>query len=128
MQKNTERLLKDKSWHNDISPSFYFHVETSYYVLWVDHVEQTKRQDSNCRCLVQEAINEGDAANPKIYSSDGDIIFKSENTGDLSQFLNILFTNSGIYNVCSMTAFSSWLQLSTKGLDFCSLFTYHRYK
>jgi hypothetical protein len=90
--------LNDKSWHNDASPSFYFNVGSLYYVLWVDYSEPSKREDSNCRYLIQEAINEGSENDPEVYSSDGDIIFESENAKELSQFANALFTNSGIYN------------------------------
>ncbi|QDO82417.1 hypothetical protein FM037_03110 [Shewanella psychropiezotolerans] len=80
--------LKDKSWHNDVCPSFYFNVGTKYYVLWIDYSELAKRDGSNDRYLVQEATNEGDEKHPEIYSSDGNIIFEGELFTDLNQFLN----------------------------------------
>lgn len=79
--------LIDKSWHNDVCPSFYFNVGEQYYVLWVDYPEQEKREYSNKRYLVQEAKNEGDQKYPEISSSDGEMIFEGEFIEDLNYFL-----------------------------------------
>ncbi|ACJ31146.1 Conserved hypothetical protein [Shewanella piezotolerans WP3] len=87
--------LIDKSWHNDVSPSFYFNVGQQYYVLWVDYVELSKRETSNERYLIQEATNEGDEANPEVYSSSGDIIFENELIVNLNQFLTNLSNSQG---------------------------------
>ena len=87
--------LKDKSWHNDVSPSFYFSIGQQYYVLWVDHADPTEREDSNGRYLIQEATNEGDEINPEVYSSSGDIIFESELVINLNQFLAKLNNSHG---------------------------------
>ncbi|MBV7317625.1 hypothetical protein [Shewanella sp. NIFS-20-20] len=92
---NDYSYLNDKSWHNDASPSFYFNVGSQYYVLWVDYSEPSKREDSNSRYLIQEAINEGSENDPEVYSSDGGVIFESEKTRELNQFLKALFTHSG---------------------------------
>jgi hypothetical protein len=90
--------LKDKSWHNDVSPSFYFTIGSLYYILWVDYSDPAKREDTNDRYLIQEAINEGDDVNPEAYSSGGDIIFASENAEELSQFFKAFIT---ITNKCN---------------------------
>ncbi|MFV7770163.1 hypothetical protein [Shewanella marisflavi] len=87
--------LKDKSWHNDVSPSFYFSIGSQYYVLWVDHTDPAEREDLNSRYLIQEAINEGDEVNPEVYSSGGDIIFESELVKNLNQFLAKLNKSHG---------------------------------
>ena len=82
--------LTDKSWHNDMSPSFYFSVGAQYYVLWVDYADPNKREDSNERYLIQEAENEGDAENPEVYCSGGSIIFQSELFENTREFLKDL--------------------------------------
>jgi len=82
--------LNDKSWHNDVSPSFYFNAGAQYYVLWVDYADPNKREESNERFLIQEAENEGDTESPEIYSSSGNIIFKSEQFKDAREFLKKL--------------------------------------
>jgi hypothetical protein len=87
---NDYPYLKDKSWHNDVSPSFYFSIGPQYYVLWVDHADPAEREDSNSRYLIQEAINEGNETHPEIYSSDGDTIFESEYLIKLDTFLRVL--------------------------------------
>jgi hypothetical protein len=87
--------LKDKSWHNDVSPSFYFSIGSQYYVLWIDHADPAEREDSNSRYLIQEATNEGNEIHPEIYSSDGDIVFESELFEDVSTFLESLTCQQG---------------------------------
>ncbi|ABV86605.1 hypothetical protein [Shewanella pealeana] len=86
--------LHDKSWHNDLSPSFYFKVNQQYYVLWVDYAELHKREDTCCRYLIQEAINEGNDVSPEIYSSNGSVIFENESSKELEEFLNNLMLNN----------------------------------
>lgn len=39
---NDHPYLIDKSWHNDLCPSFYFKVGEQYYVLWVDYAESPR--------------------------------------------------------------------------------------
>ena len=79
--------LIDKSWHNDVSPSFYFNFGSQYYVLWVDYPEAAKRENTNSRYLIQKATNEADEVQPEIYCSDGDIIFENELIVNLNHFL-----------------------------------------
>jgi hypothetical protein len=87
--------LKDKSWHNDVSPSFYFSIGPKYYVLWVDHADPAAREDSNSRYLIQEATNEGDEINPEIYCSSGNIVFEGEQFIDVSNCLRNLKCHQG---------------------------------
>tara|TARA_R110002033_G_scaffold111827_1_gene157245 strand:- start:18247 stop:18591 length:345 start_codon:yes stop_codon:yes gene_type:complete len=87
---NDYPYLKDKSWHNDVSPSFYFNIGSQYYLLWIDHADPADREDSNSRYLIQEAINEGTEIHPEIYSSDGRVIFESEHFMELEVFLPCL--------------------------------------
>lgn len=87
--------LIDKSWHNDVSPSFYFNVGIQYYVLWTDYSESAKREASNGRYLIQEATNEGDDVNPEIYSSDGKVIFENECFEELNNFISNLICQQG---------------------------------
>ena len=61
--------LKDCSYENDTSPSFYFRVNDQYYQLWVDHKDKTQREDPDSpRYTVCKAVNEGDDESPEIYS------------------------------------------------------------
>ncbi len=87
---NDYPYLIDKSWHNDMSPSFYFNVGAQYYVLWVDYADPSKREDSNERFLIQEAENEGDAESPEVYCAGGNIVFQSELFENTREFLNNL--------------------------------------
>lgn len=82
--------LKDKSWHNDVSPSFYFNIGSQYYVLWVDHSEPDQREGTNCRYLIQYAINEGTKEQPEIYGADCSIIFESNKYQELANMLRKL--------------------------------------
>jgi len=88
--------LKDKSWHNDASPSFYFSIGSQYYVLWIDHADPTEREDSNSRYLIQEATNEGNETHPEIYSGNGDIIFVSNLFEDISHFIGSITCKMGV--------------------------------
>ena len=38
--------LIDKSWHNDLCPSFYFNVGEQYYLLWVDYADEGQREEA----------------------------------------------------------------------------------
>lgn len=83
--------LKDKSWHNDVSPSFYFNIGQQYYVLWVDYLKPEDREQENCRFTIINATNEGDEQHPEIYSGNGDIAFESEKSDELNMFMNSLY-------------------------------------
>lgn len=80
--------LKDKSWHNDICPSFYFIKNDTYYILWVNFPDPQDRENTDdSRYTIVEAVNEGDVQYPEIYSSNGEDIVASESIQDIVAFL-----------------------------------------
>ena len=79
-------FLIDKSWRQDMSPSFYFKVGDDYFVLWVDFESAEQREESNERYLIQQAKNEGNDDEPEIYATN-DIIFSREEPEDIKVFL-----------------------------------------
>jgi hypothetical protein len=91
-QLNEYPLLVDKSWHNDMCPSFYFKHINQYYILWVDFLNQEDREEENFRYTIITAINEGDEHSPEIYSGNGDIVFETEKSDELNMFMNFLLT------------------------------------
>lgn len=78
--------LIDKSWHNDLCPSFYFSVGEQFYALWVDYADVEKREEDTPRYLIVEAVNEGSIEEPEVYAGNGEIIFECENCADLKEF------------------------------------------
>lgn len=85
--------LIDKSWHNDLCPSFYFHVGEQYYVLWVDYADVEQREEGTPRYVIVEAINEGANEEPEIYAGNGEVLFDSEDYAELKLFLDALLNN-----------------------------------
>ena len=83
--------LIDKSWHNDVSPSFYFKAQTGYMVLWVDYEDSEQREDSEqARYVMMTAINSGTDESPDIHhDEDSTLIFSSNN---INHFLAFLLT------------------------------------
>lgn len=79
--------LIDKSWHNDLCPSFYFKVLEQFYVLWVDYADIDQREENTPRYLIIEAINEGSNEEPEIYAGNEKMIFECENYIDLKHYL-----------------------------------------
>lgn len=86
--------LIDKSWHNDLCPSFYFKVGEQFYVLWVDYADIEQREENTPRYLIVEAINERNNEEPEIYAGDGAITFECENYADLKLFLDSLLSKN----------------------------------
>ncbi|KTG18936.1 hypothetical protein AUR67_17430 [Pseudoalteromonas sp. XI10] len=84
--------LIDKSWHNDLCPSFYFKVDEQYYVLWVDYADEERREENTTRYTIIEAINEGSAEEPEVYAGSLGIAFKSEDYYTLKSFFNYFLT------------------------------------
>lgn len=83
--------LTDKSWHNDVCPSFTYKTRDGYFILWVDFIDIECRELEQCRYIVTNAINEGDEEHPEVYSSnDGIAIFSSDHDYDLIAFLDSL--------------------------------------
>lgn len=72
-------MLVDKSWHNDMSPSFYFKKGNDYFVLWVDYKNPAQRETvGGYRYTIQEAKNYGTDTEPEVYAEDGEIIAEFE--------------------------------------------------
>lgn len=82
--------LIDKSWHNDLCPSFYLNVGEQYYVLWVDYADEEQREEDTPRYMITKGVNEGTNNKPEIYASDSDAIFQAERDHHLSGYLNSL--------------------------------------
>lgn len=83
--------LKDKSWHNDVSPSFTFKAGSQYLVLWVDYEEPDSRELGQERYLVMTAINEGTEADPEIYTGeDSEVVLATESPSELTAYLRQL--------------------------------------
>ena len=92
--KNHPYLI-DKSWHNDLCPSFYFKVAEQYYVLWVDYADIEQREEDTPRYVIVEAINERNNEAPEIYAGNGEIAYQYERYAELKLSLkNLLNTNS----------------------------------
>ena len=84
--KNHPYLI-DKSWHNDLCPSFYFKVGEQYYVLWVDYADVEQREEDTPRYVIVDAINEGTNEEPEVYAGGDKIVFECEDYDDLIVFL-----------------------------------------
>lgn len=82
--------LVDKSWHNDLCPSFYFNIGEQFYVLWVDHSDVEQREEDTQRYIIVEAINEGSNEEPEIYAGNGKVVFECEFYTDLSLSLHAI--------------------------------------
>jgi len=63
--------LVDRSYHNDVCPSFYFELDARYYILYVDFCNPDQRENPDAsRYTIVMAINEGDAEAPEIFPDD----------------------------------------------------------
>ncbi|MBH0039871.1 hypothetical protein [Pseudoalteromonas sp. SWN166] len=88
---NDHPYLIDKSWHNDLCPSFYFRVGEQFYVLWVDHTDVEQREENTPRYVIVEAINEGSNEEPEVYAGEGKVAFECEDYKSLHNFLQHTF-------------------------------------
>lgn len=79
--------LNDKSWHNDMSPSFWFESNGQYYILWVDYADKSKREEDTPRYIIVGADNEGTCEDPEIYAGCNDVVYQSEYFSDIALFL-----------------------------------------
>lgn len=88
-QLNNYPKLIDKSWHNDVCPSFYFKVSDDYFVLWVDYKEHHRRELDSARYTVVSAENLDCDESPDIVcGQDGEVVFSTENPESLSAYLD----------------------------------------
>ena len=86
--------LIDKSWHNDLCPSFYFKVGEQFYVLWVDYADIEQREEDTFRYVIVEAINEGSDEEPEVYAGGGKIAFQCEVFTELEEWLKSYQTSN----------------------------------
>lgn len=82
--------LIDKSWHNDLCPSFYFKVGEQYYVLWVDYPNVEQREEDTPRYVIVGAVNEGADGKPEIYAGNGEVLFECEVFINLKKWIKAL--------------------------------------
>lgn len=60
--------LIDKSYGNDICPSFYFKIKDQYFVLWVNYKEKSLREDPETKhYILTHGVNLGDNEHLEIY-------------------------------------------------------------
>ncbi len=82
-------LLIDKSWHNDVCPSFYFRVGGEYFVLWVDFEDPYRREYDIARYAVVSAENLGCDESPDIVCGENGIdMFRTDDAHSLAAYLN----------------------------------------
>lgn len=81
--------LVDKSWHNDVCPSFTYKKAGQYFVLWVDYLNPETREFELSRYTIVTAINEGTEGCPEVFSFDGSqTVFESESVAELIGFFD----------------------------------------
>ncbi|WAJ69522.1 hypothetical protein [Catenovulum adriaticum] len=83
--------LKDRSYHNDDCPSFYFNIKKQYFVLWVDYPQKHQREIESDRYTLQLADNEGDEVSPEVYAGSNEVIYSCESPKKLIVYLMQLF-------------------------------------
>tara|TARA_B100000700_G_C14728383_1_gene707162 strand:+ start:275 stop:607 length:333 start_codon:yes stop_codon:yes gene_type:complete len=82
--------LIDKSWHNDLCPSFYFKVDEQYYVLWVDYADEERREeDTSMKLLMREVMK-----NRKFMLVGGKIAFQCDFFTELEEWLKLYQTSN----------------------------------
>lgn len=81
--------LIDKSWHNDVCPSFYYQTTQGYFILWVDFADSERREEDSERYVITKAVNEGSEDAPEIYQDNtASEVFTTEEPKELFKFLN----------------------------------------
>lgn len=84
-------FLVDQSSANDMCPSFYFKLDSAYYILWVDHAAVEQREDeNNHRYTVVEAENFGDDEYPELQTKASPALVELEAVADIVLYLNQL--------------------------------------
>ncbi len=111
---NNFRFLKDKSWHNDVCPSFMFKAkidsnssglnqcpqsqnqqDDQYLVLWVDYKNEDDRENtgSSRYTVITATATRFSASEWDIeinHDSDSVTVFESEDPAALTQYLSTL--------------------------------------
>ena len=62
-------FLIDKSYQNDMCPSFYFKLKSDYFILWVDYADPICREEDYPRYSIISAVNDGDNIHPEIRTA-----------------------------------------------------------
>lgn len=62
-------FLIDKSYQNDMCPSFYFKRKSDYFILWVDYADPICREEDYPRYTIISAVNDGDNIHPEIRTA-----------------------------------------------------------
>lgn len=83
-------FLTDKSYRNDICPSFYFKAADCYYILWVDYLDASEREDEKYRrYTVVEALNVGNEEHPEVETNhESNFKLEFEIPNDIKKYLN----------------------------------------
>lgn len=79
--------LIDKSWHNDLCPSFYFSIGSQFFILWVDYPLDEEREENTQRYTIVKASNEGCTEFPELYSVD-EVLFEDNSAEELRKYLS----------------------------------------
>lgn len=82
--------LTDKSWHNDVCPSFYIRTRDQYLVLWVDFEDPDQREFNCQRYTVVHAQNYGTDSDPEIYCNwESEPVFSTDSSNEAFEFLKL---------------------------------------
>jgi hypothetical protein len=113
-------FIKDKSWQNDVCPSFMFKAKINsnsfglnqrpqsqsqqdeqYLVLWVDYENEDHRENTTTsRYSIVTATNLGSLHEPEIYHDEHSFtLFESEDPATLTQYLSTLSALSSLSNL-----------------------------
>lgn len=87
---NDYPFLTDKSYRNDICPSFYFKTAGTYYILWVDYPTPSERENENfSRYTIVEAKNIESGNNPELQTcNDSEVNIQIESAIEIIHYLN----------------------------------------
>lgn len=86
--------LVDRSYHNDICPSFYFESDGNFYLLWTYGDDDYRESEEDKRYMVTPAKNEGDDQYLEL-AQDGGSIFQTDSPEVLFEFLKAMAGKSG---------------------------------
>lgn len=79
-------FLADKSYHNDVCPSFHFKLDNQYLVLWVDYASVEDRESETKRYLIMSTENEGDDLHPELNCNNAQLILETDSFDELKAF------------------------------------------
>ena len=87
--------LFDRSYRNDICPSFYFNIKNQFFILWTDYKEKDLRDEPESkRYTLVYGINEGDNEYKEICTDyDKEPILSSDNILQIEDLIRDLGKN-----------------------------------